>query len=195
MQILVLLFFLFCCLITPEARFFLIETGEKTTTKDGIFLQRTNSGTFLTSTGKCHKEWNKANHQLTRWNVRSKICGNKECMQVAEKLEQICKQVKLRNVTDLADNPCKKVLLKWVVWIFAPYKRFDILQPLKKVMVDANIGNMEKVISLDWSLESVALKGCAQITSLLERCKSWRPRLSLKRRRGVENDKFGDYQH
>jgi len=90
MDIFVLLLFF---LITTEARFFLIETKEKTTTKNEIFFKMTNSGTFLISTGKCHKEWKKANHQLTRWNVQSKICGNEECMRVAEKLHQICKEV------------------------------------------------------------------------------------------------------
>ena len=106
MTILALLFF-FCCLIEAEARFFLIETKEKTTTNE-IFLRMTNSRTFLISTGKCHKQWKKANHGLTRWNVRSKICGNEECMQVAEKLHQICKQVELQNVIDLTDISMSK---------------------------------------------------------------------------------------
>ena len=103
MGIFVLLLFFCCCLIPTDARFVLIETKEKTTTRKEIFLQMTNSKTFLISTGKCHKEWKKANHQLTRWNVKSKICGNEECMRVAEKLEQICKEAELQNVIDLAE--------------------------------------------------------------------------------------------
>ena len=106
MPTLALLFF-FCCLIEAEARFFLIKTKEKTTTNE-IFLRMTNNRTFLISTGKCHKQWKKANHGLTRWNVRSKICGNRECMQVAEKLQQICKQVELQNVIDLTDISMSK---------------------------------------------------------------------------------------
>ena len=87
--------------------------------------------------------------------------------------------------------PCQKQVIKslrkWGVifscWVFAPCKRLDILQPYEEVE-EGNIGDMEKVTG--------ALKGCRQITSLLERCKesSWRPTLWLK-----EHEKFGDYNH
>ena len=69
----------------------------------------------------------------------------------------------------------------------------------KRKEVDADIGDMEKV-TVSGALKGLksTLKDCAKISSLLERCKSWRPRLRLKKRRRrveAENKKFGDYSH
>ena len=75
-------------------------------------------------------------------------------------------------------------------------KDLTFSQAWKKV--DADIGDMEKV-TVSGALKGLksTLKDCAKISSLLERCKSWRPRLRLKKRRRVEaeNKKLGDYSH
>ena len=177
--------------------------------KNEIFLQRTNSRTFLISTGKCHKEREKANHQLTRWNVSSKICGIEECMKVAEELRKICKEVEFAKchgsygsyicVKKNGQKPeCsskaggKSGLFEYLL------HRKDLTFSQARKKVDADIGDMEKV-TVSGALKGLksTLKDCAKISSLLERCKSWRPRLRLKKRRRVEaeNKKLGDYSH
>ena len=74
---------------TSEAKLFLIETKEKTVADDD-FLNSMNKGVSLWS--KCGVEWMTTRGQISGWNTKPKICGDKECIKVVEELHQVCKE-------------------------------------------------------------------------------------------------------
>ena len=75
--------------VTSEAKLFLIEVKEKTSTNDSV-LNSMNKG--LSMLPKCSKEWVKAPGQISGWNTKPNICGDKECIKNAEELHQVCKE-------------------------------------------------------------------------------------------------------
>ena len=156
---------------TSEAKLFLIEVKEETSTDDSV-LNSMNKG--VSKLPKCSKEWVKAPSQISGWNKRPKICGDKECIKVVEELHQVCKEQMLDgNGQSMMEQDDAETL---------KYGVTDIKEYAEK--------NTEK-------FTEEAVKACQKISSVLKRCKkkNQKPKIWFKRRTKADIIKSGDYGH
>ena len=157
---------------TSEAKLFLIEVKEKTSTNDSV-LNSMNKG--LSMLPKCSKEWVKAPGQISGWNTKPNICGDKECIKNAEELHQVCKEQMLDgNGQSMKMGQDDAEALK--------YGMIDIKEYAEK--------NTEK-------FTEEAVKACRKISFVLKRCKknNQNPKIWFKRRTKADIIKSGDYGH
>ena len=157
--------------ITSEAKLFLIEVKEKTPTDDSV-LNSMNKGVSVLP--KCSKEWMKALGQISGWNKKPKICGDKECIKYAEDLSQVCKEQMLDGNGQSMMGQVKQQDFK--------YGMVDI-----KEYAEKNTGKFTEE----------ALKVCLKISFELKRCKKKdpKPKIWFRRRTKADIMKSGDYGH
>ena len=157
--------------VTSEAKLFLIEVKEKTSTNDSV-LNSMNKG--LSMLPKCSKEWVKACGQISGWNTKPKICGDKECIKNAEELHQVCKEQMIDGRGQSMMGKVDEEALK--------YGMVDM-----KEYVGKNTGKFTKE----------AVKACRKISLILKRCKkkNQKPKIWFKRRTKADIIKSGDYGH
>ena len=157
--------------VTSEAKLFLIEVKEKTSTNDSV-LNSMNKG--LSMLPKCSKEWVKAPGQISGWNTKPNICGHKECIKNAEELHQVCKEQMLDGNGQNMMEQVKE-------------------QALKYGMVDME-ENAEKDTG---KFTKEAVKVCRKIEFVLMRCKkkNQKPKIWFRRRTKADIMKSGDYGH
>ena len=156
---------------TSEAKLFLIEVKEETSTDDSV-LNSMNKG--VSKLPKCSKEWVKAPSQISGWNKRPKICGDKECIKVVEELHQVCKEQMLDGNGQNMMEQVKE-------------------QALKYGMVDME-ENAEKDTG---KFTKEAVKVCRKNSFVLQRCKKMnqKPKIWFRRRTKADIIKSGDYGH
>ena len=156
---------------TSEAKLFLIEVKEKTSTADSV-LNSMNKGVSMLP--KCSKEWMEAPGQINGWNKKPKICGDKECIKFAEDLYQFCKEQMMDGNGQSILGQVKERALK--------YGMVDT-----KEYVEKNTGKFTKE----------AVKPCQKISFVLKRCKkkNQKPKIWFKRRTKEDIIKSGDYGH
>ena len=156
--------------ITSEAKLFLIEVKEKTAA-DGDYLNSMNKGVSM---HKCSKEWMEAPGQISGWNTKPKICGDKECINYAEELHQVCKEQMMDGNGQSILGQVKEQALK--------YGMIDM-----KEYAEKNTGKFT----------GETLKACRKISFVLKRCKkkNQKPKIWFKRRTKADIMKSGDYGH
>ena len=156
---------------TSEAKLFLIEVKEETSTDDSV-LNSMNKGVSLLP--KCSKEWMKAPDKISGWNTKPKICGDKECIKYAEDIHQVCKEQMMDGNGQSNLGQVKE-------------------QALKYGMVDME-ENAEKDTG---KFTKEAAKVCRKISFVLQRCKKMnqKPKIWFRRRTKADIMKSGDYGH
>ena len=157
---------------TSEAKLFLIEVKEETSTDDSV-LNSMNKGVSLLP--KCSKEWMKGPGQVSGWNTKPKICGDKECIKYAEELHQVCKE-------QMLDGNGQSMKMGQVDEEALKCGMIDIKEYAEK--------NTEK-------FTEEAVKDCQKISFVLKRCKkkNQKPKIWFKRRTKADIMKSGDYGH
>ena len=157
--------------VTSEAKLFLIEVKENTSTDESV-LNSMNKGVSMLP--KCSKEWMEAPVQISGWNKKPKICGDKECIKYAEDLSQVCKEQMLDGNGQSILGQVKEQALK--------YGMIDMKEYAEK--------NTRK-------LTKEAVKACQKISFVLKRCKkkNQKPKIWFKRRTKEDIIKSGDYGH
>ena len=157
--------------VTSEAKLFLIEVKEETSTDDSV-LNSMNKGFSLLP--KCSKEWMKATSQVSGWNKKSKTCRDKECVKYAQELHQVCKE-------QMLDGNGQSMLEQ------------DDAEALKCGMI--NIKEYAEKNTEKFTEEAV--KACRKISFVLKRCKknNQKPKIWFKRRTKADIMKSGDYGH
>ena len=156
--------------ITSEAKLFLIEVKEKTAA-DGDYLNSMNKGVSM---HKCSKEWMEAPGQISGWNTKPKICGDKECIKYAEDLHQVCKEQMMDGNGQSMMGQVKEQTFKYGTTDMKDYAEKDTGKFTEEV-----------------------LKACRKVSFVLKRCKKMnqKPKIWFKRRTKADIMKSGDYGH
>ena len=156
--------------ITSEAKLFLIEVKEKTAA-DGDYLNSMNKGVSM---HKCSKEWMEAPGQISGWNTKPKICGDKECIKYAEDLHQVCKEQMMDGNGQSMMGQVKEQTFKYGTTDMKDYAEKDTGKFTEEV-----------------------LKACRKVSFVLKRCKKMnqKPKIWFKRRTNADIMKSGDYGH
>ena len=157
--------------VTSEAKFFLIEVKEKTSTDDSVLNSMSKGVSMLP---KCSQEWMKAPGQISGWNKKPKTCRDKECVKYAQELHQVCKE-------QMMDGRGQSMMGQ------------DDAEALKYGMIDIK----EYAEKITEKFTEEAVKACQKISFVLKRCKkkNQKPKIWFKRRTKADIMKSGDYGH